>query len=79
MSFTQRTTNKEFITEQRLLTDEEYQRKEQEKRRKQMEHEQAIKDRVAERLRTNAMPNDWDDESEKIYQERLAQAKFMVV
>lgn len=62
-------------TEQRLLTDEEYQRKEQEKRRKQMEHEQAIKDRVAERLRTNAMPNDWDDESEKIYQERLAQEK----
>ncbi len=61
--------------EQRLLTDEEYQRKEQEKRRKQMEHEQAIKDRVAERLRTNAMPNDWDDESEKIYQERLAQEK----
>lgn len=62
-------------TEQRLLTDEEYQRKEQEKRRKQMEHEQAIKDRVAERLRTNAMPNDWDDESEKVYQERLAQEK----
>ena len=62
-------------SEQRLLTDEEYQRKEQEKRRKQMEHEQAIKDRVAERLRTNAMPNDWDDESEKVYQERLAQEK----
>ena len=62
-------------TEQRLLTNEEYQRKEQEKRRKQMEHEQAIKDRVAERLRTNAMPNDWDDESEKVYQERLAQEK----
>ena len=62
-------------SEQRLLTDEEYQRKEQEKRRKQMEHEQAIKDRVAERLRTNAMPKDWDDESEKVYQERLAQEK----
>jgi hypothetical protein len=62
-------------SEQRLLTNEEYQRKEQEKRRKQMEHTQAVKNRVAERLRTNAMPNDWDDESEKVYQERLAQEK----
>lgn len=62
-------------TEQRLLTDEEYQRKEQEKRRKLMEREQALKSMVSERIRTNIIPNDWDDESEKLYQKRLEQEK----
>lgn len=60
-------------TEQRLLTDEEYQRKEQEKKRKQMEHQQAIKDMVDQRIKTNFLPTDWNDEAEKAYQDRLVQ------
>lgn len=60
-------------TEQRLLTDEEYQRKEQEKKRKQMEHQQAIADMVNQRIKTNFVPTDWNDEAEKAYQDRLVQ------
>lgn len=59
--------------EQRLLTDEEYQRKEQEKQRKKMEHDRAIKDMVNQRIKENHIPADWNNEAEKEYQERLIQ------
>lgn len=59
--------------EQRLLTDEEYQRKEQEKQRKKMEHDRAIKNMVNQRIKENHIPADWNNEAEKEYQDRLIQ------
>jgi hypothetical protein len=59
--------------EQRLLSNEELEQKKREEKRKQMEHEQAVKDKVKERIQTNAVPKDWDAETEQMYQEKLNQ------
>jgi ATPase subunit of ABC transporter with duplicated ATPase domains len=59
--------------EQRLLSDNELEQRKREEKRKQMEHEQAVKDKVKERIQTNAVPKDWDAETEQMYQEKLNQ------
>lgn len=44
-----------------------------EEQRKKMEHKQAIKDKVQDRLQHNSIPSDWNDEAEQAYQEKLRQ------
>jgi len=59
--------------EQRLLTDDEYEQRKREEQRKKMDHEQAIKDKVQDRIQHNSIPSDWNDEAEQAYQEKLRQ------
>jgi len=59
--------------EQRLLSDDEYQQKEQEKQRKQMDHDRAIKHMAKERMQTGVIPADWNSDAEKAYTDMLIQ------
>ncbi len=60
-------------TEQRLLTDAEYELRKEEQKRKKMAHDEAIKSRVNERIRTGKMPLSWGEEEEEKYQHQLEQ------
>jgi len=62
-------------TEQRLLTDDEYQQRKQEEKRKQMEHDESVRSRVKERFETGEMPLSWGEEEEQKYQQRLEQER----
>lgn len=61
--------------EQRLLTDDEYQQRKQEEKRKQMEHDEAVKSRVNERVKTGKLPLSWGKEEEEKYQQWLEQER----
>jgi hypothetical protein len=60
-------------TEQRLLTDAEYELRKEEQKRKQMAHDEAVKSRVDERIKTGRMPLSWGEEEEDKYQNKLEQ------
>src|SRR5690554_1189105 len=62
-------------TEQRLLTDDEYQQRKQEEKRKQMEHDESVRSRVKERFETGEIPLSWGEEEEQKYQQRLEQER----
>lgn len=62
-------------TEQRLLTDAEYELRKEEQKRKQMAHDEAVKSRVDERIKTGRMPLSWGEEEEDKYQNRLEQER----
>jgi hypothetical protein len=62
--------------EQRLLTDEEHQRKENQKKRQQMEKTRAINHMVDQRITTGHMPDDWNDEAEKKYQDAIERMRI---
>lgn len=57
--------------EQRLLTDDEYQAKQEEKRRSEMSIRDANNSRVYQAIKTGAFPPGWNDDCQRLYDERV--------
>jgi len=62
--------------EQRLLTDDEYQLKQEEKRRAEMSIRDANNSRVNQAIKTGAIPRGWNDECQKLYDEKIKENRL---
>ena len=61
--------------EQRLLTDEEYQLKQDEKRREEMNIRDANNSRVLQAYKTGVYPKGWNQECQRLYEEKVKEEK----
>lgn len=61
--------------EQRLLTDEEYQLKQDEKRREEMNIRDANNSRVLQAYKTGIYPKGWNQECQRLYEEKVKEEK----
>jgi hypothetical protein len=62
--------------EQRLLTDDEYQKKQEEKKRIAMSIKDANASRVSEAIKTGAFPSGWNNECQILYNQRIKEGKL---
>ena len=62
--------------EQRLLTDEEYQAKQEEKRRAEMSIREANNSRVSQAIKTGSFPSGWNPECQRLYEERIKEERL---
>lgn len=61
--------------EQRLLTDEEYQLKQDEKRREEMNIRDANNSRVLQAYKTGVYPKGWNQECQRLYEDKVKEEK----
>lgn len=62
--------------EQRLLTDEEYQAKQEEKRRAEMSIREANNSRVSQAIKTGSFPSGWNPECQRLYEDRIKEERL---
>jgi len=62
--------------EQRLLTDEEYQLKQDEKRRAEMSIRDANNSRVSQAIKTGSFPSGWNPECQRLYEDRIKEERL---
>lgn len=62
--------------EQRLLTDEEYQAKQEEKRRAEMSIRDANNSRVSQAIKTGSFPSGWNPECQRLYEDRIKEERL---
>ena len=62
--------------EQRLLTDEEYQAKQEEKRRAEMSIRDANNSRVSQAIKTGSFPSGWNHDCQRLYEERIKEERL---
>lgn len=61
---------------QRLLTDEEYQAKQEEKRRAEMSIRDANNSRVSQAIKTGSFPSGWNPECQRLYEDRIKEERL---
>jgi hypothetical protein len=62
--------------EQRLLTEEEYQLKQDEKRRAEMSIRDANNSRVSQAIKTGSFPSGWNPECQRLYEDRIKEERL---
>jgi hypothetical protein len=61
--------------ERRLLSDDEYQLKQEAKRREEMNVKEANNDRVNHAIKAGKIPKDWNDVCQKLYEQKIKENK----